>query len=179
MYILLMISFVLHSVTLLVVWRLRQQLYSVNALEKKQREIIEEMDSTMATYLAEVDAQNDAFLLKVQQRMKRIQAEQPGVSITKPPSDEEGKEKLDIAYQKIDLKSEPQESFAELLQQEMTEEVERSENELTKEEASKLSRNEVQEIALSLQKKGLTIEEIAKNLYRGKTEIELLLKFQQ
>lgn len=107
----------------------------------------------MATYLAEVDAQNDAFLLKVQQRMKRIEAEQPGVSITKPPSDEEGKEKLDIAYQKIDLKSEPQESFAELLQQEMTEEVERSENELTKEEASKLSRNEVQEIALSLQKK--------------------------
>lgn len=34
MYILLMISFVLHSVTLLVIWRLRQQLYSVNALEK-------------------------------------------------------------------------------------------------------------------------------------------------
>jgi len=179
MYTLLMISFILHAVTFLAFWRLRQQLYSIKVLEKKQRKIIEEMDSTMATYLAEVDAQNDAFLLKIQQKMKRIEVEQPDVSIIKPDFEELKEEKLDISYPKIDLKSEPELTFAALLQQEMTDRIERSEHVLTKEEASKLSRNEVQKIAFSLQKKGLTIEEIAKNLYRGKPEIQLLLKFQQ
>jgi predicted transcriptional regulator len=42
-----------------------------------------------------------------------------------------------------------------------------------------LSGEEMKEFSVYLKGKGLTIEEIAKHLHRGKTEIELLLKFHQ
>ena len=44
---------------------------------------------------------------------------------------------------------------------------------------TELTGEEIKEFSVYLKRKGLTIEEIAKHLHRGKTEIELLLKFHQ
>lgn len=52
-------------------------------------------------------------------------------------------------------------------------------DQLTTEQIQDLSDEEIKEFSVYLKRKGLTIEKIAKQLHRGKTEIELLLKFHQ
>jgi site-specific recombinase XerC len=86
----------------------------------------------------------------------------------------------DVPVQRVDLKSEPSQSLHELLSiEENQKHIHTSFDELTTDQIQDLSSEEIKEFSVYLKRKGLTIEEIAKHLHRGKTEIELLLKFHQ
>ncbi|TYR82744.1 hypothetical protein FZC66_03885 [Priestia megaterium] len=183
---LLIVSFLIHGVTLFCIILLYMQLTRVRELEQLQKKVIEEMKQTMNTYLSEVDHQNEEFLLQLQQT-SRNKSSNPSKANVEP-----GQEVQSVPS--FDMKSEPTESFAELFNSELAEQnvkasyyspsEKNSKKEaesmlMTTEDLNELTTDELREISISLQKRGLTIEEIAKHLHRGKTEIELLLKFQQ
>ncbi|USL41540.1 hypothetical protein LIS78_21255 [Priestia megaterium] len=89
-------------------------------------------------------------------------------------------EEEDVPVQRVNLKSEPSESLYELLSiEESQKRISTSFEELTTDQIQDLSCEEIKEFSVYLKKQGLTIKEIAKHLHRGKTEIELLLKFHQ
>ncbi|MBM7701891.1 hypothetical protein [Metabacillus iocasae] len=170
---LIIFSFLIHGLSLLCIVLLYMQLSRVKELEKKQQQTVYEMEQIILAYVTEMKEQNEEFFHQLGQSQTKVN--QPSRSFYK-------KSEEPATESRFDAKSEPTESLSELL-----DETEREEkpylSSLNKQEedesVDELSPEEIKKRAIFLEKKGLTIEEIAKNLRRGKTEIELILQFRQ
>ena len=150
-------------------------------IEKQQRQVTEQMEEVISAFIAEVKEENDQFIAKFQkieeQQAKANQVEkQKGISYQMPSEKNRGNipkallnKQMVRAYQSTaKTKQQPEEKITENL----LDVVEAAE---AKEEKEKTLLDQ----AVELQKQGKKLEEIAKILNKGKTEIELLLKFGQ
>jgi len=168
-------------------------------VEKKQEQILKDMEEVISSYLMEMTEENEKFIKKVselQHKQKPIiapdiikendareglskKSQEESVHLEK--SDHSNFRKGTVfqavqAYSNTTVKGEDKET---------TESVEIAQNE--REQASDNKEDGTENLynqsfyyqALLLQKQGLSIEEIAKRLDRGKTEIELLFKLRK
>jgi hypothetical protein len=151
---LLVISFVLHALSLFLIILLYLRLSKVKETEKRQQQMTEEMEQTFSAYLLEWKEENERFLKKLSDMMGNRSKEdvKKNPSIVHATSAEE--ELPDYFPNVGDVKD-----IVDIRHQ----------------AAPSLLADE----AWELYKQGKTIEEIAKILKKGKTEVELLLKFHQ
>ncbi len=133
------------------------KLSKVQQLEQEYRTLIQEAEDTITSYVLELKEENSSFLQKLSNA-------NPGIShLDKQVSFDTREEELTEA----DLK--------DILMQENVREdhIETVIAEKPFEEWN------IKDQVMHLSEKGLTSSEIAKKLNKGKTEIELLLKFRQ
>lgn len=127
-------------------------------LEKKQRKLMDEMDASIGAYLAELKDENDRLIEKLAER-----DEKPKQTAVEPieKTAEPQQERKPVNTPKVPVKIALQSYNATNVQNEIppTDEV----DERTR--------------AFQLHDRGHSIEEIAKILGIGRTEVELLLKF--
>lgn len=156
----------------------------LKGLERKQQIMMREMDQLVSAYLVDMKEENDRFIAEVQKQPKVKKSlfnepiEKPKPKPTAPyvpPMPEEEltyelpttfKGKATAAYaSQPPTKKEPKPTFEEALKQATLDE-QRVEEPPT-----------LQQQVQQLHSEGRSIEEIAKQLSKGKTEVELLLKF--
>jgi hypothetical protein len=191
----LFISIVLNIIALfsIVILYLRQsRLFEV---EKKQQRIIEEMEDVISTYLAEMKEENEIFIDRITKvannqsnKKKEVSIEPilPGTEEEKVPFLVKSSKTHAVKAYKIGAIQPLTDEDVEVLLPDFTE----AENPIGDPEVAKEVEETLQQViepkekplleeVLQLQEQGLTLEEIAKKLHKGKTEIELLLKFRQ
>lgn len=189
---LLFLSIVLNIIALfsIVILYLRQNRFL--QAEKRQEQLFKEMEDAFSAYLLEMKEENERFLKKLKEnektkgkadRMANMAGRKAQPDPPKKKEALEQKEELPIikgtpfqaarAYGKNKaISARPQQENN--LQPALL--FHQNENEWKEKHLSELPLNEQ---VLILQKKGMNIEEIARKLNKGKTEIELLLKFRQ
>ncbi|MFJ8519366.1 hypothetical protein [Lysinibacillus xylanilyticus] len=199
--ILIAVLFILQLLSFYFLIILNTKLAKFKDLEKKQERLMREMDDTISLYLADMKDENDRLIQELQRvskseiqnavkqeepivRQKEQEQEQPP-SLTKEESTGDGSVSLDNeprvyvpknivanAYsrqQQTGAKNDANKTEAKVAQS-----AQQPTDATKKEEAKPLT---IEQQAIELAKQGKTAEEIAKQLQKGKTEIELLLKF--
>lgn len=190
----LFISLILNIVALfcIVILYLRQNRLLV--VEKRQEEILKEIEEVISSYLIEMTEENEKFIEKLSQVQSKTEAGQ-GMAITEQMDDnmELNKERVQLekgenityrkgtvfqavkAYRNVNGNSEEK-----LDQEKVKPNLENKEAQREKiEDSDDINDESVYHKAILLQKQGLSIEDIAKKLGKGKTELELLFKLRQ
>ncbi|MGE7909005.1 DUF6115 domain-containing protein [Lysinibacillus xylanilyticus] len=197
--ILIAVLFILQLLSFYFLIILNTKLAKFKDLEKKQERLMREMDDTISLYLADMKDENDRLIQELQRVSKSeiqnaVKQEEPIVrqkeqeqppSLTKEESTGDGSVSLDNeprvyvpknivanAYsrqQQTGAKNDANKTEAKVAQS-----AQQPIDATKKEEAKPLT---IEQQAIELAKQGKTAEEIAKQLQKGKTEIELLLKF--
>ncbi|PFA67857.1 hypothetical protein CN378_10090 [Bacillus sp. AFS015802] len=167
---LLFISFLLNIISLLSVVILYSRQNRFLNMEKDQKKILAEMEDVISTYLVEMKEQNDEFIRSFKtQDYKSKQVARPTEENDQHDSPQytkttkwtgTGYKRASQAYQQM------HEDKTVLTDRGVEMPVEPDQDPL------------IQQV-ISMKKKGMSIEEIAKSVGKGKTEIELLLKFRQ
>jgi hypothetical protein len=148
--------FILQLVSFYLIAMLYAKLGRVNELKKQQDVMMREMEDAVGAYLVEMKDENDR-LLKELSTVKPSESLSTRIPENKPVADST----TPLPSSKIVPKSKAVSTYKQVAAK-----LEVAEKEQSKEER-----------ALELSKSGYSIEEIAKRLSMGKTEVELLLKF--
>ncbi|WP_143415839.1 hypothetical protein [Geobacillus sp. E263] len=151
---LLVVSFILHALSLFVIILLYLQLSKVKETEKRQQQMAEEMEQTFSAYLLEWKEENERFLKELTDMLTNRTKDDRKQSSSKADATSTKEEALPNYFPNVD----DVKDIVDIRHQAMPSLVEE---------------------AWQLFEQGKTIEEIAKILKKGKTEIELLLKFRQ
>jgi hypothetical protein len=157
--------------------------------EKKQQRIITEIEEVFSAYLLELKEENDKFI-------ELMQADNPGLEKSPPYRDTSGSR--EIMKKTQETEEAPQTDKAPRLGKRIAynsalkayrpvSEIERDETEqvpgledlISKAESAERPPLSFNEQVDELHQQGFSVEEIARRLNKGKTEIELLLKFRQ
>lgn len=168
---------------------LNTKLAKFKDLEKKQERLMREMDDTISVYLADMKDENDRLIQelhsvsKSELNVNAIQQAEKKLSFRKSKSlflkKNEKKEQESPNLETDSRKYIPKNIVASAYsrQQQSVSKAAQSDsmaNETEKEQPKVFT---MEQQAIELAKQGKTPEEIAKQLQKGKTEIELLLKF--
>ena len=162
-------------------------------LEIKQERLMREMEDTISVYLAEMKDENDRLINELQMVPKPktgIVAEpiEKNQEILKRPSENDSKigqsakaeniPGFDIEPRVVVPKKTAVSAYSRQQQSTVhTTKQDSSVQELTEDRLEKQKELTFEEQVVLLSKQGKDVEEIAKQLQKGKTEIELLLKF--
>lgn len=163
----LILLFIIQMVGFYVILLLYTKVSRFNDLEKKQQKLMAEMDDSIAAYLAELKEENERLIAIIEKR-QHASGSEPSNSMTSSKK-EMNHEKADLHFPqpKIPMKLAVQsyQSYSKNIPEEQATTQKKSDemDERTK--------------AIALHDEGKSIEEIAKTLGKGKTEVELLLKF--
>lgn len=184
---LLLLSLMLNAAAIFAIILLYLRQNRLAEAEKKQEKIIKEIEEVFSTYLFELKEENDKFLeLMTKRNIQAKTGEKTAVAV-----DDSG-EKADAGSG--ESSQEPQRSLIgkrinyqaarnayKKNNQAATdrEESVEIENLLQEEPVPETKELSFIEKVVSMKNQGLTTEEIARELDKGKTEIELLLKFRQ
>ncbi|MDZ5473453.1 hypothetical protein SM124_17200 [Bacillus sp. 31A1R] len=187
---LLLVSLILNIIALfaIIILYLRQNRFA--NMETKQEKMLHEMEETISTYLMQMQEENEQFInkiIEVNRRSPKIGAEvknnQLEETVELPPlkKNSAGQKRFASAtvYQATKAYKQPITG---------TQPINFDEDEVALPPIDKEKRDEeiipqvsqsdsLIEQAILLSEQGLSYEEIAKKLNKGKTEIELLLKF--
>ncbi|MCS0673105.1 DUF6115 domain-containing protein [Cytobacillus firmus] len=191
---LLAISLLLNIVALLAIILLFLRQNKLMETEKKQEKMLVEMEEVISSYLIQMKEENDDFINKFSQinAKNQLSVKEKSIMVNTERKSDETIDKADEkslrlarasvyqaskAYKKNLRASEEEldesEGFASLKE---TESVMQSDNsQRAKEEIPSSMEDQV----FLMKKQGLNVEDIAKKLGKGKTEIELMLKFRQ
>jgi hypothetical protein len=157
------ISFILHLISFFFIILLSLKLAKVKEVETKQAKMMKDMEEAIAAYLLEFKEENEKFIDTLTKTINRVELQHKKEEKAEKqvptylPNIEQIKDQVDISMTHINH-----------------EKISSSNNtEMNKEMQS------IMQQALQLHRQGKTIEEIARILEKGKTEIELLLKFQR
>ncbi|MCA0969112.1 coupling factor for flagellin transcription and translation [Halobacillus litoralis] len=153
---LLVISFIIDGVLLFGLFTLRTQIKKTEELELRQQEIASDIEGMFSSYLMEIKEEN--------QRMSEL--------IDRQPSYGEKVERMEEVQKKEPSKRFPAPEYSPL-------ETDYQPPEPVTDPPEESFQPSVPSQIMDLKERGYTIDEIAKKLDRGKTEIELLLKFNQ
>ncbi|MCG7334025.1 helix-turn-helix domain-containing protein [Sporosarcina sp. ACRSM] len=140
-------------------------------LEKKQRQLMNEMDDSIGAYLAELKDENERLIAKLAERQTEMaKQEQSGIADsampvpTAPTEEPQPGPAIGIPKVPVNIALQTYENARAVHGGESDEQLEREpEDDRTR--------------ALEWHRQGYSIEEIAKKLGKGKTEVELMLKF--
>lgn len=189
---LLFFSLILNIIALLSIVILYSRQNRLLDMEKQHEQIIKEMEDVISTYILEMKEENEHFIKKIEQLQQRKQLrketrEKPDQGISQTvaagiPKHENMKQEVAAlvpkqhaakAYEQSMEKRSPQSVHQQGVKQILqplnkgSEDYKKNENDVFIERVH------------TLKKEGLSNDEIAAKLNKGKTEIALLLKFQQ
>ncbi len=152
--ILLLLSFIIHIVTFVIIRQLKLKQDALVTVEDNVRQQVKNIEDTLAVYLVELKEENKNFVNQVEKfnnvKPENNRNKQEHQQIRQPITDFDTP-KNTTEYQPIS----PVEEVEDVVESSTTASV------------------------LHLHEKGFTVDEIAKKMDKGKTEVELLLKFQQ
>ncbi len=152
---LLVLSLMLHAVGFYFIALLFMKFQSVKDTEKRQAAMLAETEQSMTSYLIELKDENEKLI----KELKRVQqSEISGTERSTP-------KKPDAEYEEPDF---PLPSITH-----------EDRVEISAHQAKTVRPESFEEKVFRLKQIGYSAEEIAKELNKGKTEIELLLKFRQ
>lgn len=187
--ILFMLCFTLLAIAFFLIILLFLKLSHLKEIEKKQEALLKEFESVITSYVMEIKDENEVFLKRIQDYDQKRNVQD---DIVKPVQQEkilqeeylEQPEMGSFQHKESELSKEDIQSLLptfheEVVQQEIPQKkdnIARKTDPLEKDELYVQSL--VAQVQL-LQKQGLALDEIARKLNKGKTEIELLLKFRQ
>ncbi|PIC58768.1 hypothetical protein CSV80_01900 [Sporosarcina sp. P12(2017)] len=170
MGILLALLFILQIIGFMVMTLLYLKISKFNNLEKKQQQLMKEMDQSVLAYLGEIKEENDRLIHELNQRTEYQMKHASNLA----PNEHSVSEGFEVP----DPQSKPHPvpvHFA-LRSYQKTLEIEKNEKE-TKPVTQPKPLDDRQK-AKQLYAEGTSIVDIARELKKGKTEIELLLKFE-
>ena len=175
MIISIVVLFILQILAFFFIVLLQVKIARFNQLEEKQNRLMRDMDTTISAYLLQMREENDRFIAQ-------LTATKPsGPVVVKAESSVDFVEATEVPLPKVEVKKPrvvmPKKTVAKAYQQQETHTTPKVEEAVVQKEQESSSAPMLVQQAISLQEQGLTIEEIAKRLQKGKTEIELLLKF--
>ena len=173
--------FLIQMITIFAIVLLYSKLSKFQNLEKRQNELINEMDNAISVYLMEMKEENDRLITElkktdVPQKTAVSRKEESSLALKEQP----------VKEQEIEpRKFVPVKQAASAYQKQKTQQHVEEKNDEPTVIAEPLSEeNDIQEEKMTFEQEvihhyrnGKTIEEIAKMMERGKTEIELLVKF--
>ena len=138
-------------------------------LEKKQKKLMAEMDDSIVAYLSELKDENDRLI----EQLTRVEVK----PISKEPTMKSSEGSLDLVEESPseNLINIPKLPINLALKSYSAASLYKTETE--PKEAKEIEKVDVRTKALRLYDTGQSIEEIAKTLGKGRTEIELILKF--
>lgn len=179
-FILIGILFIIQLLSIFWIAMLNTKLNKYKDLERKQQKVIEEMDNSIGAYLLEMKEENDRLLREIQATSKKQQM-QPDVLQTQVDS----LENVQPEAHSVSFKTEK--AVAHIPKTIATnayeKQIEKGQVSFEQNKVSAiLNQNETKPLTfeqkvMQMFEEGQTIEQIAKNTNKGKTEIELLLKF--
>lgn len=167
-------SFLLHLVTIFVIILLSMKVSSMKELSVKQEELQKEIEDVFSSYILEMKEENEKLLHAIQQ--KKAHPAPPSAEPAKPAIKQAAQPKpsskaVSRVYQINQKASEqPRSTSSSPSTDDFTAPLSKGNEQFVQSLASK---------ALEYEKEGYTIEQIAQKLNKGKTEIELLLKFRR
>lgn len=179
---LLFLSITLNLIAILCIVILYVRQNRVVNLEKEQRENLEEMEEVIATFITEIKEENEQFL----NRLTSFEADENPLD-----KKEDSKDKAErMEYKPREIKGNKAMLDAYKNVTASVQENSLKEDRLEKEDVNELlnlilppekkqKEKSIVEVAKEMQAEGKSFEEIAKALNKGKTEMELLLKFRQ
>ena len=189
---LLFFSLILNIIALLSIVILYSRQNRLLDMEKQHEQIIKEMEDVISTYILEMKEENEHFIKKIEQLQQRKQLrketrEKPDQGISQTvaagiPKHENMKQEVASLVPKqhaakvyeLSMEKRPPQSVHEQSVKQTLQPLNKSSEDYKKNE------NDVFiERVQTLKKEGLSNDEIAAKLKKGKTEIALLLKFQQ
>lgn len=197
---LLVISFILHVISFLIIILLYFRIEKMRDIERKQASIMKDMEDVLSSYILEMKEENEKFLLEVQgnvdkskmvtkkspnDKPKKTAPKQRGVpakidTVEDQLTDEDLMQLLPTFNEDKELKTKDQNKLNNRDINKPTIEKEPKKEEKMVKEESKEPPFESLPIGTQvkiLSEEGLSVEEIAKKLSKGRTEIELFLKF--
>ncbi len=168
----LLFLFILQIISFYFLVLLYTKVSKFDELEIKQQRLMEEMDNSLAAYLSEVKDENDQLI----QKLASVEKMQPTIKTKSTTIDEVASEevkqeqepRVDIVTPKMPLNL-ALKSYASM----KPEVFEEAEAEEVIEEQPSDGRSRV----IQLHEAGKSVEEIARVLGKGQTEVELILKF--
>lgn len=153
-YILLLSSFIIHIVTFVIIRQLKLKQDTLVTVEENVNQQVKNIEDTLAVYLVELKQENENFMKQVEK-------------FHEPKHKVENKsEKQQVSKQRVEMVN----TYSDTTGYQPISDVEQVED---------VVEHSITASVLHLYEKGYTVEEIAKQLDKGKTEIALLLKFQQ
>lgn len=163
MGIILAFLFILQMISFFVIALLYMKIAKFKDLERKQQKLMDEMDDTIAAYLAEIKEENDRLIDELSAKRHVFQEAAAAAEKDKLPNDriempEQAERKIHPIPVNLALRS----------YQESAKPIEQEQSDRPQDDRSK---------AIQMYKDGKSIEEIAKTLGKGKTEVELIVKF--
>jgi hypothetical protein len=170
------ISFLLNIISLLAIIILYTRQNRFIDLEKRQGKMLQEMEETISTYLIEMKEENDAFISSLNKSKNEHSDQKNKTEIPQKSSSKHKDEELGSPSNKR--------LNAYKAYKKPAESIQRNDDggewsPLVPDESRLNEEKSLVNKVITLQQKGLSIEEIAKSMGKGKTEIELLLKFNQ
>lgn len=190
---LLVISFILHIISFLIIILLYFRIEKMRDVERKQASIMKDMEEVLSSYILEMKEENEKFLLEVQGSADKSKVVTKKSPIDKPkktaPKQRGVPAKIDTVEDQLTdedlMQLLPTFNEAEKLETKHQIKKPTIKKEPKKEEKKLIDEpNEPPFESLPigtqvkiLSEEGLSVEEIAKKLNKGRTEIELFLKF--
>ena len=186
--------FLVQLITIFAIVILNSKLSKFHDLEKRQNELVNEMDNAISVYLMEMREENDRLINELKKQPVpqkavhentdkqltqhsgdkniKMNEEQAATGITKksPVTEQEPRKFIPVKQAANAYKKQKNQHF-DIVEESVEAELFKDAEHVT----SKPLTSEQQ--AVELYRNGKTIEEIAKIMQRGKTEIELLVKF--
>lgn len=178
MYIVIAILFLLQLISMYFIALLFAKVNKFNDLEVKQQKLMSEMEDVMSAYLVEVRDENEQFFNKLSDEVGTMKKEQSKLAHAVL---EHNQKTRTTEKQPSIAMSYAQKRYGQTAQQPTKEQIEAEtlEKQLTTEVPRENDQfNELSEVQ-QLHAQGFTIEEIAQKLKKGKTEVELMIKFQR
>lgn len=173
--ILIIILFILLFISFYCIALLYTKVSKFDDLEKKQRKLMAEMDDSIAAYLTELKDENDRLLEELTNH---------NLSIEEAPVQQDSKQKIDnhvppTAEPTFTVKNHvlPKNIALQSYKQVHSPPKNEVPGEAEVDQVSPNKELDERTRAIRLHEAGESIEEIAKTLGKGKTEVELILKF--
>ncbi|MCZ0702590.1 hypothetical protein J2T56_000557 [Natronobacillus azotifigens] len=155
-YFLLLISFIIHIITLVIIRQLKVKLAEPAVIRDEINQEKKEIEELLAVYLLEIREENEKVISALDDSRYSREPD-------KQKADEVQDNNVTSQNPVNDLKQEEYKSYQPPMENEQPDVMEQS----------------FAAQVLSLYNKGETIETIARKMDKGKTEIELIVKFQQ
>ncbi|QTD42302.1 DUF6115 domain-containing protein [Sporosarcina sp. Te-1] len=164
MVIFLIILFILQLIMFYFISLFYMRMAKLDRLEAKQQKLMTEMDDAIAAYLSELKDENDRLIRMLEMR----------VDEEKQPS---SKDVLKEKAEPVPAQSEVIQNQRPVVPVQVALQSYKNSNSTNPANVDLMPEDDDRTRAIRLQKEGWSVEEIARELGKGKTEIELILKF--
>lgn len=180
--IVLTILFILQLGSFYMIALLYIRLSKLDGTEKKQRQLMKEMEDSLALYIADVKEENDRLIEQLTHRTEglhvRTDSRESGTSRAESDLEPAGRN-TETSMAAASAVRPPARKVMDSYRSQQTAISQKTEKSPKAEQQTELDGETGFEPVYRLYAEGLTAGEIASRLGKGKTEIELILKFKQ